>query len=290
MSGIFVLLSLGIAAHCGGQTPVMRRLPPCETTAPGHSHIHRIPPVVQVAVHEAISPKEIDDAYLPNTADAQDLSQESNAGLNVLPAPQSLFPEMEFMFDEYLIQTGDELEVKFRFTPELNEIVTVRPDGMISLQVVGAILAANRTPRELHAELVAAFTPALKNPAIVVHVRRFAANHVFVGGEVATPSRIPITGQLSVLQAVIRAGGFKDTADERRIILRREGGYSVALNLKADIKGRVIGEDVLLRPYDVIYVPKSRIAKVNLFVDQYIEKLLPFQRSTGIFITREMGN
>jgi polysaccharide export outer membrane protein len=297
LTGFVLLMMLSMLLPCSAQQPAMRRLPPCYTDAPRTVVDRPFPPIVQVASLQAIAAPEMDPAGAGSQVGLGATGKNSAGATGELlqPAPGSLPPpehlmfEPQLMFDEYLIQPGDELEIKFRFTPELNEIVTVRPDGMISLQIVGAVMAADRTPRELHAELVEAFTPALKNPKIVVLVRRFAGNHVFVGGEVATPSRIPIAGQLSVLQAIIRAGGFKDTADVRRVILRRDGGYSVELNLKCDLKGHVVSNDVILRPYDVVYVPKSRIAKVNQFVDQYIEKLLPFSRSAGIFVTKEVG-
>lgn len=190
----------------------------------------------------------------------------------------------------YLIQPGDQLAVKFRQTPQLNEEVTVRPDGMISLPIVNDVAAAGSTPEGLRRRLVTAYGPTLKDPEITVIVKRFAGNHVFVGGEVEAPGLIPISGRMTLLQAIIQAGGFRDTADLKGVIVRREGGTQCRLNLKRELCGRAAGQDIVLRPYDVVYVRRSPIAKVNLFVEQYIDKVIPFQRTFGVFINHVPGS
>lgn len=189
---------------------------------------------------------------------------------------------------EYVIQPGDQLDIKFRVTKDLNEQVTVRPDGMISLQIVGDIPAAEQTAEQLRQRLVGAYSKELKDPDVAVIVRSFSAYGIFVGGEVQLQGRVPLSHQLSLLQAVILAGGFRDTADRARVIVRRDG-VNHMFNLKAELHGMVAGQDIPLEPNDVVYVPKSHIAKVNQFVDQYIEKVIPFQRSFGVFVSHNTG-
>lgn len=190
---------------------------------------------------------------------------------------------------QYIIEAGDSLDIKFRVTNELNDLVTVRPDGMISMQIIGDVQAAGLTPEQLRHNLVAAHSKTLKDPDVAVIVRTFSGNSIFVGGEVVSPGRVPLTGRVTTLRAIILAGGFKDTADKRRVIVRHEDGTCCTYDLKSVIECTAPGQDIQLRPYDVVYVPKSCIAKVNLFVEQYIDKVLPFSRSYGVFVTPNTG-
>ncbi len=189
---------------------------------------------------------------------------------------------------DYQIETGDSLEIKFRAAKELNDVTTVRPDGMISLQLVGDQLAEGLTPEQLRAQLEQAYAKDLVNPDLVVIVRSFSGNSIYIGGEVLNPVRIPLTGRVTTLKAVILAGGFKDTADKKRVIVRREDGTCCSYNLKDVVECRG-GQDIELLPYDVVYVPKSTIAKINLFVEQYIVKVLPFSNSFGVFVSHNTG-
>jgi protein involved in polysaccharide export with SLBB domain len=116
-------------------------------------------------------------------------------------------------------------------------------------------------------------------------VRDFVGQKLYVGGEVAMPGVIPLKGRLTVLQAILSAGGFKETAHEGNVIVISRGpnDTSVARNvdLRDVITGKVAGEDVFAKPFDVIYVPKTLIAEVDKFVDQYIRKAIPVDLSAG---------
>ena len=190
---------------------------------------------------------------------------------------------------QYRIETGDSLEIKFRAVKELDEVVTVRPDGMISLQIVGDQAAAGLTPEQLRRQLEAAYSKDFVTSDLAVIVRSFSGNSIYIGGEVAQPIRVALTGRVTTLRAIILAGGFKDTADRRRVVVRHEDGSCCQYDLKSVIECKSRNQDIELRPYDIVYVPKSRIAKVNLFVEQYIDKVLPFSRSFGVFITQNTG-
>ncbi len=201
---------------------------------------------------------------------------------------EGLARQLHWMGD-YQIETGDSLEIKFRVTKELNDIVTVRPDGMISLQLVGDQPAKGLTPEQLREQLQAAYSKDIVTPDLAVIVRSFSGNSIYVGGEVNSPVRVPLTGRVTTLKAVILAGGFKDTADRKRVVVRHEDGTCCQYDLKSVIECKSTGQDIELRPYDIVYVPKSRIAKVNLFVEQYIDKVLPFSRSFGVFVSHNTG-
>jgi protein involved in polysaccharide export with SLBB domain len=193
---------------------------------------------------------------------------------------------------EYVIQQGDQLDIKFFYNPELNESVTVRPDGMISLQLVDDIRAAGLRPAELDAEITNQYSRELKKPLVTVIVRSFTSQKVFVGGEVNGQGLIDLRPGMTPLQAVLNAGGFKDTANPTAAIIIRKGVDKRPMPIRVNLKDALFGGEVgQLQPYDVVYVPKSFIAEANLFVNQYIEKLLLFKGfNFGVFYEFDKEN
>lgn len=105
---------------------------------------------------------------------------------------------------------------------------------------------------------------------------------VYVGGEVARPGLIFVQGELTALAAVLQAGGFTSDASPKSAVLFRDSGRNSAvvkeLHLNEVLDGSV---DVTLQPYDIVYVPKSGIAKVNQAVDQYVRRLIPATLTLG---------
>jgi protein involved in polysaccharide export with SLBB domain len=186
---------------------------------------------------------------------------------------------------EYRIQVGDQLDIKFFYNPELNEQVMVRPDGRISLQLVHEILVAGLTPSELTDFLTKKYAPELKRPEITVIVRSFGAHKIYVDGEVTKPGMFPLIGFTTVLQAISQAGGMKDSARRGEVIVIRHGTANkpIALTVNAEriVDGTDMRQDITLKPFDIVYVPRSSIANVNVWVDQYVRKNLPVSISTG---------
>jgi protein involved in polysaccharide export with SLBB domain len=186
----------------------------------------------------------------------------------------------------YRVQIGDRLDIQFFNNPEFNQEVTVRPDGKIALPYVDDVQVAGLTPSEVDAAITEPFRGVLLRPEITVIVREFAGQRVYVGGEVNQPGFIPLTGRTTALQAILSAGGFLDTAQVSQVLLIRRGlgnrhaGH--ALDLGHVLRTGQTDQDVMLQPSDVVYVHKTRIAKVNQFVDQYIRRLLPLPGSFGI--------
>lgn len=180
----------------------------------------------------------------------------------------------------YVIHPNDELSIKFFYNPELNEDVVVRPDGKISLQLVDEIQASGKTPTQLDKELTELYSVELKRPAITVIMRSFGGQQVFVGGEVGKPQAITLTPEMTPLQAVMNAGGFLDTANQKNVMIIRAGTnnqpqtYAVNLNQIAD--GDSPDMRFQLHPGDVVYIPKTGIAKADVWMDQHIRRFLLF--------------
>ena len=182
---------------------------------------------------------------------------------------------------DYVIQPGDELEIKFFYNPEINEKVTVRPDGKISLQLVDEVPAAGLKPIQLDDVLTRKYAKELQNPMLTVIVRSFISQRIYVGGEVTKEGLVDLSAGMTPLQAVFNAGGFKETANPESAIVIRKGKDNrpvpIQMNLNDVIYGKSDSADFLLQPNDIVYVPKSAIAKVNKFVNQYIENLFLFR-------------
>ncbi|MBI3769563.1 MAG: polysaccharide biosynthesis/export family protein [Deltaproteobacteria bacterium] len=181
----------------------------------------------------------------------------------------------------YVVIAGDELAIKFYKNPELNEDVTVRPDGMISLQLVDDVPAAGRTPSELGADLKQRYAKELAEPSISVIVRKTVGDRIYVGGEVGKQGVINLVGGLTLFQAIQEAGGFTKTAHRKQVVLIRRTPDGKAVGRSIDVRPVQTGErpqdDVMLAARDVIFVPRSKIADVDVFVEQYIRNALPIQ-------------
>lgn len=182
----------------------------------------------------------------------------------------------------YVLQVGDEVAIRVFPQEELNEVVRVRPDGRISAVLLDDMEIAGLTTREVDERLTAHYGRLFKDPSVSVIVREFANVKVYVGGEVGQPGTIPLVGNLTVVGAVFQAGGFRSTAKtDSVVLLRNNGGTPVAQRLNVEqILSRGTG-DLKLQPFDVIYVPLSRIAAVDRFVDQYIRQLIPVSLNAG---------
>jgi protein involved in polysaccharide export with SLBB domain len=188
-----------------------------------------------------------------------------------LPAPR---------LQPYRIQPGDELDIKFFYNPELNEVVIVRPDGMISLQLVDDVKVADLEPAELDNILTEKYSKELREPVITVIVRTFSRQRVFVGGEVLRPGLITLAPGMDPVQAVMQAGGLRETASPQNAIVIRKGADSRPVPIRFDLNSYMMGNsetaEFQLQPDDVVFVPKSSIAQLNKFVDEVIRGVLMF--------------
>ena len=193
-----------------------------------------------------------------------------------LGAPGTMVPPIE---DEYKIAVGDKLSIKLFYNPELNQEVVVRPDGRITLQLVNEVKVLRLTPAKLSEVLTESYSKYLAQPPEVsVIVNTFAGQKVFVGGEVANPGVKELAGPTTLLDAIISAGSFKDTADRNQVILVRKDEcgkpFYMCLDVEKAMKGLEPTQDVYLQAYDIVVVPRSGIANVDLWFDQYIGRFI----------------
>jgi polysaccharide export outer membrane protein len=175
------------------------------------------------------------------------------------------------------LKPGDEIELKFYNAVELNDIVTVLPDGTVNLQLVGQVVVDGRTPAEVREELISLYATQLKVPEVAVIPRKLYDRRVYVGGEVLTPGVLEMPGRLTVLEAIMEAGGFDLNFAQTSsvIVIRQRDGkrYGCALDLRDDLEGRGT-EPFYLQQHDIVFVPRTPITRFNSWVDQYINRII----------------
>ena len=192
--------------------------------------------------------------------------------------------------NDYTFSAGDSIDVKFFYTPELNETQDVRPDGKIALQIIVEVTAVGKTPAQLRWLLEKLYDSHLKDPEISVVVRSFSNQLVYVGGQVMRPGTIEVSGQMTALEASMEAGGvdFKEAQVKNVVIIRHYEGtrYGYLLNMEPILKGKE-SRPFFLEPKDIVYVPRTEIAKVNQWIDQYINRIVP---QTGFTYYQRRGD
>lgn len=182
---------------------------------------------------------------------------------------------------EYRFVPGDTVELKFFYNPDMNETVQIRPDGKIAMPLIEEVDLKGKTVAEASRMLEALYAPHLKTPKITIQIRNYAAQKVYVGGEVLRPGVLPLTAQMTLFDAIMEAGGRKHTASTDFILLIRKTPAGTAEIRSIPLKGKEARIDeqpmaLLLKPCDAVFLPESRIARLDRWVDQYIRQVVPF--------------
>lgn len=158
---------------------------------------------------------------------------------------------------DYIIGTGDALQINVWKEPTISGSVPVRPDGMISLALLGDVRASGLTPMQLSLDITQRLKKSIIDPVVTVQVLNVNSKHVFLLGEVSKQGEVPLTPGMTPLQAIASAGGLTAYANSKHIyILRGAAGkqQKIPFDYKKAVKdGNLQG--VLLAPDDTIYVP-----------------------------------
>jgi polysaccharide biosynthesis/export protein len=159
----------------------------------------------------------------------------------------------------YVIGNADVLAITVWKEPDVSRSVPVRPDGRISLPLVGEIQATGRTPLQLEEEITAKLQTYINKPEVTVIVQEINSEKFNVLGRVLKPGSYPLSGSVTVLDAIAAAGGFQDFAKQKSIYILRSnpaGGQSrMTFNYKDVIKGKHPEQNIKLEPSDTIVVP-----------------------------------
>jgi polysaccharide export outer membrane protein len=159
---------------------------------------------------------------------------------------------------DYVIGPEDVLGVLFWREQDMSGDVQVRPDGMITLPLIGDMAAAGLRPDALKAQIEEAAARFLTEPNASVVVRAINSRKVFITGEIVKPGEYPLTAPRTVMQLIALAGGLNEYADANNIIvMRMENGAqrSFKFRCKDVAKGRGLEQNVMLLPGDTVVVP-----------------------------------
>jgi protein involved in polysaccharide export with SLBB domain len=218
--------------------------------------------------------------FAPHPADAKTIQVPATD----LPKEPAAAESLAYSVDElpYRVAPGDQLTVDFGVSLDGKSLraenLLVRPDGMITLSPIGDVRAAGMTTADLDSVLTQKYAGVFREPRITIDVTKLAGNFVHVMGEVRAPGSYEMMPNGTVLQAIARAGGANDKAALNNVILMRRTGPNSLVARRVQVN-RAISQglasyDPYLRRFDIVYVPKSAIASVNLWVEQHVTNLL----------------
>jgi polysaccharide export outer membrane protein len=197
---------------------------------------------------------------IPESALARDVDQ--------LPPPDGV-PDAEWTRwsgGRYRITPGDVLELTFPFVPELNQTVTVQPDGYIALKDIEDIRVQGRTVAQAKAAMLAAYEVFVRDPVLTVVLKEFEKPYFVANGEVKNPGRYELRGPTTLTQALAFAGGPTKGANTSQVVLFRPYTSSSVevkqINIRRMYAKKNLSEDPLLRPGDMILVPKGLLGKL----------------------------
>ena len=169
----------------------------------------------------------------------------------------------------YRICRDDVLALSFPLSPELNQKLTVQPDGFISLQSAGDLYVQGLTVPELVQAVKKAYTGILHDPIVDVDLVDFQKPFFTVLGQVGKPGQYDLRNDITVTQAVAVAGGFAPAAKTQVFLYRAvSANWAEVRELKLNdiLHGKNISEDLHLRPGDMIFVPETFITKFRKYV------------------------
>jgi polysaccharide export outer membrane protein len=158
----------------------------------------------------------------------------------------------------YIIGPMDTLEIQVWKEPDFSRQVLVRPDGKITLPLIGDILASGMNTMGLKALLSERLKDFVSKPEVTVIVLESRSKNFYIIGKVTQPGTYPLNPDMTVLQAISVAGGLAEWADKESIrIIRRSGGKDEILPFDYDkvISGKSLEQNILLKPNDTIIVP-----------------------------------
>lgn len=180
---------------------------------------------------------------------AQESATDSKSAPSVSPAAPDAAAK-----DEFKIGAEDVIYIRVMHETDLTGPQDVRPDGMISLQLVGEIKAAGRTPGQLAQDIRDKLLATIRSPEVSVQVVRINSRKFTIHGEVVKPGTYTFGTPITVLEAIVSGGGFKDFANEKKIYILRNG-KKLPFNYKAVSKGKHMEQNVQVESGDQIFVP-----------------------------------
>ena len=207
---------------------------------------------------------------------AQFRGQKNLPAQDYAPAPgaMDMFQRWVDYEPQYKLYPGDQIDIVVASAPELSRTLTIGPDGRITMPMITPIMAAGHTIPYLQAALKVELAAQLRDPTVAVTSRAFAPQQIYVGGQVGQQGTYTMSGPIGSLEAIIMAGGFLPSAKTKDVaILRRapNGGWMIrAINHKYGMRNiRSYADNMQLKRGDVIFVPRTTLSEVGVFMDAF---------------------
>jgi len=180
----------------------------------------------------------------------------------------------------YTIGPGDVLEISVWQHPELDRIVTVRPDGRMSFSLIGDVNANGLTPAKLDEIITGMLSEYVQKPEVTVVVTSISirSTQILVLGQVARPGAYPMEERLTVLESIAKAGSYTETAGLRKVTIARQSRAETPKVIKVDLKKIITKgdrrEDIILEPGDIVHVP-TKASAWTIFDRYFLRGILP---------------
>lgn len=204
-------------------------------------------PPTRTPVEQEKGPQELGPGTPPTRDEAAEKVKEPVA----VPAMPTAAPVDPKTFE---IGPEDILLVKVWREPELSSAVQVRPDGMITLPLVGEMRAAGETPEKLKAKIVEQLSEFILKPEVMVSIQSVQSRRYYITGEVFRPGTYPLVVPVTILEALTNAGGFKEFASTKKIRILR-GDKVLKFNYNEVSKGKKMDQNIPVENGDYIVVP-----------------------------------
>ena len=170
----------------------------------------------------------------------------------------------------YRLQPSDVLDLRYRYTPEFNETMTIQPDGFVVLTLVGDLKLEGLTLDQAREAISEKVSTRLRDPEVSLTLKDFQKPYFVVAGQVGHPGKFEMRGRVTAVEAITVAGGFTEKSKHSQVILYRRISPDLAeaklLDMKSIMTASGMREDPELRPGDFLVVPQNAISKIERFV------------------------
>ena len=207
-----------------------------------------------------------------------------------MPHPMDQFLRWQDNEADYALYPGDQVDIVVGSAPELSRTLTIGPDGRVVMPMTQPIMAAGKSMKDLEAAISAELAKQLVDPRVAVTPRAYGPQQIFVGGQVGAQGTYTLPGPVGVTEAVMMAGGFANSARLHQVVVMRRAPSGAFMARTIDFRDGLhnplsLADNVQLRRGDIVFVPRSDIAEVGLFMQQYVRDALP----VGLNLSYNLG-
>lgn len=205
---------------------------------------------------------------------------------------EKIIPDVKV--SEFVLGAGDTLEISVYRNQDLNKSVKINPSGKIMFPLIGDVDAAGKGLFKLRNELQERLSKYIVDPQVTVNVTSIQSQKVMVLGEVSNPGVLTLDNELSIMEAISKAGGMTSDAKLSNVLLIRRGNNKpdvISLDLKKAFKNGDLSHNMVLQSGDIVYLPAVTIANVSWYFGHLSKILSPIvSLESGIVLWPQVEN